>query len=316
LALNGLALAGLAQAGQSLGETQWIASASRAGEFLWQKTFDETRGSLRHHLFQDKAVGEGFLNDYAVLGLGFLALGEATGEPVWLSRAQALASAIMDRFIKTDGLVVTSTADANLILPVIDLNDHEMPSGTSAAYALLGQLGRTDARYAAAASKILAHMADRVQADPAAWPSLTAYAALYGQTAQAKPGVALDSAAYVKATARGASHPDHDEIFVTLSIEPSYHVNANPASADYLIPTVLAVPSVPDAKITYPTGQVFKPKFSPEGISVYEGSVAIKAELPKGKLASAASEPLLIEVQACTEEICLPPATLTVPLGQ
>ena len=88
-------------------------------------------------------------------------------------------------------------------------------------------------------------------------------------------------------------------------------MNANPASIDYLIPTAVTIPSAPDAKISYPVGQVFKPKFSPEGISVYEGSVEIRAGLPKGRLASAAHEPLRIEVQACTEQICLPPATLT-----
>ena len=111
-------------------------------------------------------------------------------------------------------------------------------SGTSAAYALLAQLGKTDARYAEAATKILARMADKIQVAPAAWASLTAYAALYGQPAEAKPEMALDSAAHVKAAAHGASHADHDEIVVTLTIDPSYHVNANPASADYLMPTV------------------------------------------------------------------------------
>jgi uncharacterized protein YyaL (SSP411 family) len=316
VALNGLAIAGLAHAGKILDEPQWVGAASRAGEFIWQKAFHETNESLRHHLFQGRAVGEGFLNDYAMLGLGFLALGEATGEPVWFSRAQALASAIMARFIKPDGLVVTSAADAHLRLPVIDFEDHEMPSGTSAAYALLAQLGRTDAHYAEAATKILARMAARVQSDPAAWASFTAYAALFGQSGEAKPEAAVDSAAHVKATARGASHADHDEILVTLSIDPSYHVNANPASADYLIPTMVTVPGAPDAKITYPAGRVFKPKFSPEAISVYDGSAVIRVEMPKGGLASAASAPLRIEVQACTTQICLPPATLTAFLSQ
>jgi uncharacterized protein len=120
----------------------------------------------------------------------------------------------------------------------------------------------------------------------------------------------------VKAAAQGAAHADHDEILVTLTIDPGYHLNANPASIDYLIPTVVTVPSAPDAKITYPAGQVFKPKFSPEGISVYEGSVEIRAELPKGRLTSAASTPLRIEVQACTAQICLPPATLTASVNQ
>ena len=316
VALNGLAITGLAHAGKALGEAEWVASARRAGEFLWQHAFDETSGRLRHHIFQGEAAGEGFLDDYAMLGLGFLALGEATGDQVWFLRAQALASAIMTRFMRPDGLLVTSTADVNLIGPAMDLDDHEMPSGTSAAYALLAQLGKTDPRYADPATKILARMADQIAAAPVNWASLTAYAALYGPSAGASPSAALDSAAHVKATAKGASFGNHDEILVMLAIDPGYHVNANPVSSDYLIPTTVTIPGVPDTKISYPAGQVFKPKFSPEGIAVYEGSVAIRAELPKGSLASAAREPLLIQVQACTTQICLPPATLDVSLGR
>ena len=120
----------------------------------------------------------------------------------------------------------------------------------------------------------------------------------------------------MKATAKGASFDDHDEILVTLAIDPGYHVNANPASSDYLIPTTVTIPGVPDTKISYPAGQVFKPKFSPEGIAVYGGSVTIRVELPKGGLASAAEALLRVEVQACTTQVCLPPATLDVPLGR
>ena len=216
-------------------------------------------------------MGEGFLDDYAMLGLAFLALSEATDQPVWVSRAQALASAIMARFTKTDGLLVTSTADANLILPAIDLDDHDTPSGTSAAYALLAQLGKTDAHFAEAATKILALMANKIQSEPAAWASFTTNAALYRSPVDANSQAAsLDSAAHVKASARGASLDGHDEIVVTLTVEPTYHVNANPASADYLMATVVTIPNAPGANITYPAGQLFKPKFSPEGISVYD----------------------------------------------
>jgi len=197
-----------------------------------------------------------------------------------------------------------------MVTPVIDFDDHDRPSGTSAAYALLAQLGKTDARFADAATKILARMAAKIQAAPAAWASLTAYAAIYRQPVEAKAAV-LDSAAHVKAAAKGVSLADHDEILVTLTIDPGYHVNANPASIDYLIPTVVTIPSAPEAKITYPRGQVFKPKFSPEGIAVYAGSVQIMAALAKGWLTSAAQAPLRIEVQTCTEQVCLPPATLT-----
>src|SRR5262249_57230350 len=179
------------------------------------------------------------------------------------------------------GMLVPYTADANLIGPAMDLDDHDMPSGTSAAYALLAQLGKTDPRYADPATKILARMADQIAAAPVNWASLTAYAALYGPSTGASPSAALDSAAHVKATAKGASFGNHDEILVTLAIDPGYHVNANPVSSDYLIPTTVTIPRVPDAKVTYPAGQVFAPKFSPESIAVYDGSAATTAELPK-----------------------------------
>jgi hypothetical protein len=203
-----------------------------------------------------------------------------------------------------------------LIGAAVDLDDHEMPSGTSAAYALLAQLGNADPHYAEAATKILARMSDQIAAAPVNWASLTAYAALHGPSTGTNPKGVLDSAAHVKATAKGASLGDYDEILVTLTIEPGCHVNTNPATSDYLIPTAVTLPGVPNAKVNYPAGQVLKPKFLPEGIMVYQGSVDIRAELPKGGLDSAARQPLRVDLQACTTQICLPPATLNVSVRQ
>jgi uncharacterized protein YyaL (SSP411 family) len=80
VALNGLAIAALARAGTIIGEADWIESAKRAGEVLWQQAFDEKSGMLHRYLFEDKPQGAGLLEDYALLGLGYLALAEATGE--------------------------------------------------------------------------------------------------------------------------------------------------------------------------------------------------------------------------------------------
>ena len=117
VALNGLAIAGLARAGKILGEPQWIASASRAGEFLWQNAFDEKSGRLRHHLFQGDASGEGFLDDYAMLGLAYLALGEATGEPIWASRAQANANPASIDYLIPTMVTVPIAHDAKITYP-------------------------------------------------------------------------------------------------------------------------------------------------------------------------------------------------------
>jgi uncharacterized protein YyaL (SSP411 family) len=134
-------------------------------------------------------------------GLGLLALGEATGEPVWATRAEALGAATLARFLRPDGLVVTSTADANLILPAIDLDDHEMPSGTSSAYALLAQLGKTDQRFAKAATKILVRTADKIQLAPAAWASLERSPGTRG-----RPGLQVP---FRGEPVMGREHPSH-----------------------------------------------------------------------------------------------------------
>jgi hypothetical protein len=99
-------------------------------------------------------------------------------------------------------------------------------------------------------------------------------------------------------------------------IDVGYHINANPASLDYLIPTTVRVPGAAQAKTSYPQGTVFQPKFLSEGLSVYEGTVVINVELPKGALVSRENLPIEIEVQACTDEICLPPATISVRSGE
>jgi hypothetical protein len=207
--------------------------------------------------------------------------------------------------------------DATSIVPPLDLGDGDTPSGTSAAYALLAHLGRTDPKLAEAATKIMAWVAPKLETAPAGWASFVARAAELQEPGQAVAQQSiLDSAAHVKATARSESLADHDEIVITLTIDPGYHVNANPASLDYLIPTTVKLPGIDNATINYPPGQTFKPKFLPEGISVYQGSLPIKIELPRGGLVSARRSPLSIEVQACTQELCLPPATISVHYGE
>jgi uncharacterized protein YyaL (SSP411 family) len=311
VSLNGLAITGLARAGAAFGQPQWIELAKRAGKFVWRRAFDAKSGKLSRYLYKGEARGNGFLDDYALLGLGLLALGEATGERVWGERAEALAAVIMTHFVKEDGVVLTAATDPTLTVPAIDLQDQDTPSGTSAGYALLAHLGRTNSRYAEAATKIMAWMAPKLEASPASWVSLLASAAELSTTAKTAQVPLLDSAAHVKATAHSESDADRNRIVITLSIDPGYHVNANPASLDYLIPTTVRVPGADQAKITYPAGKVFKPKFLAEGLSVYEGSVTLSVELPKGSLAKIRTLPVQIEVQACTDEICLPPATIS-----
>jgi hypothetical protein len=93
-------------------------------------------------------------------------------------------------------------------------------------------------------------------------------------------------------------------------------VNANPASLVFLIPTRIELVAEGDsrpldaAKIAYPKGTDYHPRFSLERLAVYEGNVSITLELP-AELASSAR--LDLTFQACDAASCLPPET--VPLA-
>jgi hypothetical protein len=105
---------------------------------------------------------------------------------------------------------------------------------------------------------------------------------------------------------------DAGEAVVTVVIDPGFHINANPASQSYLIPTTLNLANEAPLDVIYPRPQSFKPKFAEHPIDVYHGRIQIIAELP----ASSGQVPHLsgtLTVQACTDTICLPPADLPLP---
>ena len=125
-------------------------------------------------------------------------------------------------------------------------------------------------------------MADKIMLAPGNWASLTAYAALYGYSAEAKPEAGLDSAAHVKATAKGASLGDHDEILITLTIDPGYHVTANPASLDYLIPTGSRCPGPLRPGSLIPRDKSSGPNSPPRGQGHEDGQGFRRFARPQG----------------------------------
>jgi uncharacterized protein len=106
---------------------------------------------------------------------------------------------------------------------------------------------------------------------------------------------------------------DADELIVTLRIDPGFHINANPASFENLIPTSLMFTSLKPLRVAYPQATRFKPKFLNEALNVYQGTVAIAAYFPKGTLYGSPRMDATVTAQACTDVICLPPSDLPVP---
>lgn len=118
----------------------------------------------------------------------------------------------------------------------------------------------------------------------------------------------LSCARAIASTWPSAFDGGHDKAIVVIVIDPGYHINANPASLDYLIPT-----NQTSLRVLYPDPVHFKPKFANDALDVYERTIRIIAEFPGGALTRNSHLFHAVTAQACTEEICLPPADLVLP---
>ena len=323
VALNGLAIDALAVAGRILGQREYVTAAERAAQRVWMLAYDAKLRRLRHEAYLGEARGEGFLEDYALFGNGLASLAEATGNVLWRGRAARLADDALRLFSRSDASLAMTLAGKELLVAPDEGGDSVYPSGTSAMVGLLLRLAleRDGVRYHRAAERLLAAHSGRVVRQPDQWPVLVAAAGTMRPGALARnapeapaPLALLDTASHVGAGAALRRLPTHDEVVVTLRIARGFHVNANPASYDYLIATALRLEALEPSRIRYPQARLFKPAFERQGLMVYEGEVELAAELPAGTLAGPRTVRGEVRVQACDDQVCLPPATLPVTL--
>lgn len=140
---NGLAVAGLAEAGAILDRGELIAAARRTAVYLAEVHLNDD-GGLTRVSHQGRAQGiDGLLEDHAFCADGFLALYAATGERRWYDIASGLLSHAADRFL-IDGRLQDSGAESSRLhnaqggTAAVDPLDNVTPSGTAGfAQALL-----------------------------------------------------------------------------------------------------------------------------------------------------------------------------------
>jgi Disulphide bond corrector protein DsbC len=99
-------------------------------------------------------------------------------------------------------------------------------------------------------------------------------------------------------------------------IRQDLHINSHTPRSDYLIPTVFSIPEVSGVKLesaSYPTGADFTLPVDPATkLSVYSGEFVIQTRLvasPGDHLVEAK-----LRYQACDQNACMPPKTITVPI--
>jgi uncharacterized protein len=141
-AWNGLMLRAIAEAGAVLDRPDFLKAAERNAEFLLHQMRDADGRLHRTWKPGHSARLNAYLEDYANVADGLLALYEATFNPRWLQASIEMADRILQDFADTEngGFFDTSTAHETLITRPKDIFDNATPSGNSVAADVLLRL--------------------------------------------------------------------------------------------------------------------------------------------------------------------------------
>jgi thiol:disulfide interchange protein DsbD len=105
------------------------------------------------------------------------------------------------------------------------------------------------------------------------------------------------------------------EAVVRLTIAPTWHINANPARPDYMIPTeVTLAPAagLRPGRPVYPAPHLARLEFDESEIAVYDGTVTVRVPVSADAGAAGGASELkgTLLFQACNDQVCLAPAKL------
>jgi uncharacterized protein len=175
---NGLMLRAMADAARVLGRDDYREAATRNGAFLLDNLACEGRVLRTWKAGEGggRAKIQGYLEDYALLADGLLALYAATYAPRWLLAARELADGLLALFWSDEiGGFYDTAHDADvLITRPREVADNAVPAGTSVACEVLLKLARLLdlPEYDARARQVLASLAEPMAHYPTAFGRL------------------------------------------------------------------------------------------------------------------------------------------------
>jgi len=343
---NGLMIAGLAIAGRTLNEPDFIAAAERAADAVLERMVGQAGGLLRT-MRGGEAKIEAFLEDYAFLIHGLIELHRATGDSARLDAARRLDDQARERFDAIDtyggGYFDTTAEQTDLFVRLRSTFDGALPTGASRMihnlidfYELTGERDWLDR-----AERDLRSFAEPLQRSGAAmahmqhallrWlsyaePASDQHESASSTHAESSPNASVSTdAAARKTIAVDVSESNVDlskgrgRLTVILRIGPEYHVNAHRPSDPALTPTSIELEGLKHVAldVSYPPPARRKYPFADEAIDVYEGRVELEVTLtPTGPVEAGqgVTPRLTLTFQMCTEQSCLAPRTLELPV--
>ncbi len=322
---NGTAIAGLAAAGIALADPELLERAARAADFVLTQM--RPAGTLMHTWRAGEARVPAFLGDYALLVRGLLVLQRATGDERWLAAAAELADEQAARLGDPQGGFYAAGDSADLLFRSKDIFDGALPSGNGVAVLnLLALAERTgEARFREEAVRTLAAFAPLIERNPDALRMLAVAACRYHEDLGGTPVEGrsddvrapeagfhqIEEAARRTVDAQIDVHRREDgsrSFRMTIQVAPGWHLNANPAGADFLVATEVRGKGLTLRDVRYPPGEPVRLGFQDEPLPVYQGTVVIEGEIAAvADGVGGRGGSLVLVYQPCDDTRCLPP---------
>jgi hypothetical protein len=256
--------------------------------------------------------------DYAYFAEALLALYDLTGERHWLERAGELADALLERFLDQQGggfyINETQASITTMGRPKDDGSDGAIPSGTSVTLRVLQGLWRRTGNltYRQQTEALI----DRFAATLARQPHDYSYmlTAITSHREGELQSLAYAAQGGIRLIGQLSPHTSETmQLTITLEIPPGWHINSAQPDDEDMIGTELHLADGASGwdlgPVSYPDGEQRQLAFQERPVSLFSGLVRFQALLTQTAAAPHSTLPVGVRMQACTDNVCLPPET-------
>jgi methionine-rich copper-binding protein CopC len=146
--------------------------------------------------------------------------------------------------------------------------------------------------------------------------ALVAHAQIVSTDAQKQSAAKTDAVAYLFPEQVTVAAGKPSAVALHFRVAPGLHINSHTPSDDSLIPTAFSIPADSGVRLdaaSYPAGAEIALAVDPKTrLSVYTGEFVVQA-----RIVSAPGNHLVegkLRYQACDNNECMPPRTITVPI--
>ena len=338
---NGLMIRAFADASVAFKSDVYQNAASKAADFILTTMSDEN-GRLWRTSREGKAKLNAYLDDYAFVISGLLALHDATKEARWLTEAERLQTKQDELFEakETGGYYFTSHDHEELIVRTRNANDGVIPSGNSVSVRNLVKLAKLTGKkaYRERAASTLGVFAEQLRSSngemanmglalseyldagqtspsklsreglqPTSYQAPVQQSRQKSQTPPKKPAKKkpVEAKAFMSVDKLPAGNKAKVAIYVR--IKKGWHINADKPSPSYLYPTTFEVKSKYGTKLTqvkYPAFKKKRVEGEKDPFHLLEGTVVIYGliDIPKAAVGKTEELQLILKYQSCDDK--------------